>query len=170
MERVPAFRGKSQETGERVGSGSPADGVAEAVGVVAISVGVGTGGSSSVGSGEAEADAIGAAVVGTGAADGALAGGTSTLLAGAGAYCASVTGREVGTAARRGAVPMPPLPAPAPRPPVPLGAPIEAARGFGVASVQPIATEIGSPRATIPKKTDLGVSRTWGIPVKRPKR
>jgi len=76
-----------------------------------------------------------------------------------------VTGPEV--PARSGEAPI----APAPAPPCPVaGAPTGAGRRAGVASVHPIATEIGNPNATSPKKMDLGDNRTRREPVRRRKR
>ncbi len=146
--------------------GSPGDGPAEPVGVTEISVGVGTGGSSGgvnvtgAETGDASVvEADGAAEVGTGAAEGAVASGGTALVAGRTVACASVSGCEV--PARRGAFPIPSLPLPAPRPPESAGAPTWAGLRAGVASVQPAATAIGSPSATSPKKMDLGDNRTW---------
>jgi hypothetical protein len=68
-------------------------------------------------------------------------------------YWTVVTGCRV---TRSGASPSPP----APMPPVPVDAPTGAGLRDGVASVQPIAMEIGSPKATSPKKMDLGDNRT----------
>jgi hypothetical protein len=126
-----------------------ADGLA---GGLTISVGVGTGGIVRIGGAEvlvltAGTGDSGAGLPGTrlrGTADAPVDG-----LAGCDANSTAVTGREVDP--RAGA---------APRPPAPIGA--EAVGGFviGAPSVQPTVTANGRQRATMPKKMDLGESRT----------
>jgi hypothetical protein len=147
--------------GEVVGSGEPL-----------ISVGVGTGGSSSGGSGSSGADDTGAGseVTGMLGAETAPIGFTAMLgdterpgRGGWDGYSLGVSARRAG---RSGAEPN----SPAPIPPVPSGAPIEAGRRAGVASVQPTTIEIGRPNATSPKKMDLGDNRTPRTPVRRGKR
>ena len=139
--------------------------------MLVISVGVGTGGSVSVGRVGTELAADGPGVGPPGVP---LVAGLGAPLDGAGAgempgragrdeYCTAVAGCR---SARSGAAPIPP----APMPPVPSGAPTEAGLRVGVASVQPIATEIGRPNATSPKKMDLGDNRTSRTPVWRRKR
>jgi hypothetical protein len=142
------------------------DALAELLAVTAISVGVGTGGWFSDGN---VADGVGrmtgGAVVATGAAEGAVAGSSSVVAdaVGLGRNFTVVTGLG---AARSGAEPTP-FPAAAPSPPVPPGAPSDAGSRAGVASDQPIATEIGRPRATSPKKMVLGDNRTSRTPDER---
>jgi len=117
-------------------------------------VGVGTGGNVSVGSGGSDAGVlvVGATEVGValaGPALGGSAGGAVVSGTGGGANSTTVTGRDVD--ARAGAAPM--LPAPP-------GALADRGVGTGVPSVQPTVTAKGRPRATMPKKMDLGESRT----------
>jgi hypothetical protein len=146
------------------------DGVADGCGMSVISVGVGTGGNVSGGNGETTADDVGAAGVAKGAdgiaaldvagADGVTApDGDSDGPADGVAYRTGLTG--VAVAARAGAAPM--LPAPP-------GWPVATGRFAGVASVQPIVTASGSPKATSPKKMDLGDNCTLRTPVRRPER
>jgi hypothetical protein len=127
------------------------------------SVGVGTGGWVSGGHGSSDASVggavgvpVGAAVAGpdvggpTGvetAADGTTDDVTATARATVEGDIAAGAGRRC----RAGA---------SPSPPAPVGASIAADRVTGVASCQPIVTATGSPRATSPKKMDLGDNRT----------
>jgi hypothetical protein len=134
----------------------PDGGVADGLdGGVVTSVGVGTGGRVRVGSGDTVTVGlvVGAVVAAGGmVAVGALAGGSVAPAPGRGGwdeYSTAVTGCDGTT--RAGAAPIPPAPAGA-----------LAARGTesGVPSVQPTVTANGRPRATMPKKMDLGDSRT----------
>jgi hypothetical protein len=119
------------------------------------SVGVGTGGS--VSGGNTECVTAGAVVGAVVAAGATLAGTVPTgdadgLDPGRGGwdeYSTAVTGCEV--APRAGAAPIPPAPP---------GALATGGASAGVPSVQPTVTANGRPRATIPKKMDLGESRT----------
>jgi hypothetical protein len=123
-------------------------------GGLTIWVGVGTGGSVSVGGGGWDAVVLGAGAAETGAA---LAGtALSTTSDGAvdgllevDEYSTVVTGRDVD--ARSGAAPMPPAPP---------GALAAGGLATGVPSVQPTVTANGRPRESMPKKMDLGESRT----------
>ncbi|GGQ42437.1 hypothetical protein GCM10010166_08040 [Couchioplanes caeruleus subsp. azureus] len=114
-------------------------------------MGVGTGGSVSVGPGEPEAAADGTAELGA-TLVGALGATDSTTDTGWGARGTHVVpAPDAGEAACTGAVP---------KPPAPPGAVADGGAASGVPSVQPRATENGRPSATMPKKTDLGESRT----------
>ena len=141
-----------------MGPGSPigplADGVADGLdGGLKISVGVGTGGMSSAGGGADEAEPLPEGVV---VIDGALVAGVAGDVA-AGApgrggwdeYRAGVTGWDV--TIRSGAAPMPPAPP---------GALATGGCAAGVLSSHPVVTARGSPKATMPKNTYLGESRT----------
>jgi hypothetical protein len=126
-----------------------ADGLA---GGIPISVGVGTGGIVRIGGADVLVLTTGAADSGTGlpgTGPRGIADASADALAGCDANSTAVTGREVDP--RAGA---------APRPPAPIG-PV-AVDGFviGAPSVQPTVTAKGRPRATMPKKMDLGESRT----------
>ena len=117
-----------------------------------IEVGVGTGGSVSVsvGSGDSETTADGTAALAT-----ALTGVpatddcTGTGLDARGDQ--STMDSDPGVVAFGGAAPIPPAPP---------GALIGGAAGDGVPSIQPMVAANGRPNATMPKKTDLGESRT----------
>jgi hypothetical protein len=138
--------------------------LAEAVGVGASgSVGVGTGGSVSGGSGSWDASvggAVGRAVevvvaspdtAGPTGVDTAAEDRTDGITDGTGAAGDEATEAEAGLAWRAGASPIPPAPP---------GESTAAERVAGVASCQPMVTATGSPRATSPKKMDLGDNRT----------
>jgi hypothetical protein len=119
------------------------------------SVGVGTGGS--VSGGHADRVTTGAVVGAVVAAGATLAGtvpaGDAEVLdpgrGGCEEYSTAVTGCEV--AACAGAAPIPPAPP---------GALATGGAMSGEPSVQPTVTANGRPRATMPKKMDLGESRT----------
>jgi hypothetical protein len=118
------------------------------------SVGVGTGGSVSVGNGDwvTGVPAAGSVVAGGALAWAALAGNGDGLDPGRGGldeYWTAVTGWDV--TARAGAAPISPAP---------TGALASGGTSAGVPSVQPTVTANGRPRATMPKKMDLGESRT----------
>jgi hypothetical protein len=131
------------------------DGVADGVGGgLKISVGVGTGGMSSTGGGADAVVVAGAgAVVINGAVEPAGAvGRVDTGAPGRGGweeYWTGVTGWDGSTCS--GAEPMPPAPP---------GALATGGFSAGVPSSQPTVTAKGSPRATMPKKMYLGLSRT----------
>lgn len=127
------------------------------------SVGVGTGGMVRGGSGSCDAsvgtvlgEPVGAAVTGP---EGTGPAGADTAADGTAEGVTDPTGaaetREAGASAtlacRTGATPMPP---------VPPARSTAAERVAGVANCQPTVTAIGSPRATSPKKMDLGDNRT----------
>lgn len=166
--------------------GSPSDGRPGSLGAPG-SVGVGTGGWSSGGSGGSDdpvglGDVVtGGVVVGTGAADEGAEDATGT---GVGEAAAVVPAPVPAPA------PVPvPVPAPVPEffgfrregrgeyptdtdsapvtagavpsAPSPPGTPTAAGRLAGAAMFQPTATARGSPKATSPKNTDLGESRTF---------
>jgi hypothetical protein len=119
-----------------------------------ISVGVGTGGMFSTGAGEDVAEAAGdGAVVVNGAVEEGVLGGVAAGAPGRGGcdeeYWTGVTGWDVVT--RSGAAPMPPAPP---------GALATGGFSAGVPSSHPMVTAKGSPKATMPKKTYLGFSRT----------
>ena len=132
------------------------DGVADGLaGGLATSVGVGTGGSVSVNVGSGDREAVGMAdgapEIGPALTAGAL-GGADVAEPGRGGrdeYSTVVMGGEV--AACAGAAPISPAPP---------GAPATGDMSAGVPSVQPTVTANGRPRATKPKKMDLGESRT----------
>ncbi|MEV6600642.1 hypothetical protein AB0M36_27895 [Actinoplanes sp. NPDC051346] len=114
-----------------------------------IEVGVGTGGNVSVGTGDPDIDGDGTAEVG--AALGVLGATDCTTATRSGARGTQVVPPpDAGVVACTGAVP---------KPPAPPGA-LAAGGAAGVPRVQPAATANGRPRATMPRKTDLGVSRT----------
>ena len=117
-----------------------------------ISVGVGTGGMVRTGGADVLALTAGAGDSGTGlpgTRPRASADAPAEALAGCDANSTAVTGREVDP--RAGA---------APRPPAPIGAAAVDEFVNGAPSVQPTVTANGRPRATMPKKMDLGESRT----------
>jgi hypothetical protein len=125
-----------------------------------ISVGVGTGGIVSEGSGAGGTALEGGDDAVDGATTGALDGGgdpegdAATDVDGAAVSPTVATGFEA--VGRAGATPIAPAPPPA----------VTGAGGFaGEASDQPVTTASGRPKATIPKKTDLGDNRTWRQPV-----
>ncbi len=131
-----------------------------------ISVGVGTGGAPlSDGSGDS---------VGSDGGPGVAVGGGATAVVGTGedtegvgvaegaSYPAGVIGRV--PAGRTGAAPIPPAPPTRPSPAV------DAGTSVGVPRIQPIATARGRPRATMPKKRDLGERRTPGKRAEAPGR
>ena len=89
----------------------------------------------------------GAALPGT--ALGGTADAPADGFAGCDANSTAVTGRDVDS--RAGA---------APRPPAPTGALAAGGLATGTPSVQPTVTANGRPRETMPKKMDLGESRT----------
>jgi hypothetical protein len=124
------------------------------------SVGVGTGGRVSGGNGPSDASVggadgvpLGATVIGPDATGVDTTGdeGSDGVTDGAGATVDDDTTAAAGLVCRAGASPMPPAPP---------GASTAAERVAGVASCQPIVTATGSPRATSPKKMDLGDNRT----------
>ena len=117
------------------------------------SAGVGTGGGTELGDGEGDGDGTGDdgdVSAGRGFGDGTAAGAV---------VCGTRTGAVVAAGGTTrwvrdggaGAAPM--LPAP-------TGGPAATGRAIGVASVQPIATAIGKPIVTSPKKSGLGDNRT----------
>ncbi|MEV8507303.1 hypothetical protein AB0368_21150 [Actinoplanes sp. NPDC051475] len=113
-------------------------------------MGVGTGGMVSVGVADPEADDDGTPELG--ATLGALGATDSTTETGSVARgTQSVMEPDAGVVALRGAVP---------KAPAPSGALTGGGAVPGVPSVQPAATANGRPKATMPKKTDLGDSRT----------
>jgi hypothetical protein len=122
-------------------------------GGLTIWVGVGTGGNVRIGGGADVLALITGAGVSGGALPGATLGGTADTptdgVAGCDPNSTTVIGRDVDP--RAGA---------APRPPAPIGA--LAAGGFttGAPSIQPTVTANGRPREIMPKKMDLGESRT----------
>ena len=128
-------------------------------------MGVGAGGGDSVGSAEPDAtmtDGV-APLGGTDALPpGSDGDGDSSITAGSGARGRqSTTDDVVGVVAFGGAVPMPPAPP---------GALAGAGAGAGVPAVQPAVTANGSPRATTPKKVDLGENRTSSSPDRAPEK
>ena len=134
------------------------DGVADGLGGgLRTSVGVGTGGMVSTGTGEEPAEPVGEGAaemsdaLGAGAVWGVEA--VAPRRGGWEEYWTGVTGWDVTT--RSGAVPMPPAP------PWAL-----ATGGFpaGVPSSQPMVMAKGRPKATMPKNTYLGESRTQLTP------
>lgn len=115
-----------------------------------IVVGVGTGGSVSVGTGDPESAADGtAALVTTLTGAPATDDATATGLGPRGDQ--STIDSDSGVVAFGGAAPIPPAPS---------GALTGGGAGDGVPSVQPTVTANGRPKATMPKKIDLGESRT----------
>jgi hypothetical protein len=119
-----------------------------------ISVGVGTGGISSTGGGDEEAEALGTgAVVINVAVEAGVIGSVEAGAPGRGGwdeYWTGATGCDVVTCS--GAAPMPPAPP---------GALATGGFSAGVPSSQPMVKAKGSPKATMPKKTYLGLSRTY---------
>ena len=127
------------------------DGVADGLGGSLVTVvGVGTGGSVSVGAGDRETvTAVLGAAEPEGTAIGAVAPAAEPLFRGTRDEWSMVVTGDVAT--RGGAAPIDPLPP---------GALIVVGAAAGAPSVQPTVTANGRPRATMPKKMDLGVSRT----------
>ena len=119
-----------------------------------MSVGVGTGGKVSDGSSARGAVlAAGGGTLGSPAVsvEGGAPGAAEPVSVLSAGDDQSTTFRGVGAVARVGAAPMPPAP---------TGALIGAGPGVGPANCQPTVTAKGSPRATRPRKIDLGESRT----------
>ncbi|OJF09977.1 hypothetical protein [Couchioplanes caeruleus] len=114
-----------------------------------IEVGVGTGGSVSVGTGDPDDDGTAELAATPGGALGATDCTTDTGSGARGTHV--VPDPDAGVVAFTGAVP---------KPPAPPGAFADGGAASGVPRVQPTATENGRPSATMPKKTDLGDSRT----------
>jgi hypothetical protein len=142
------------------------DGVADGLdGGTVTSVGVGTGGRVSVGDNVTAGLVAGAVVTAGGAAaltGGALPGAMGRLDPGRGGrdeYPSAAADWD--GSARGGAAPMPPAPP---------GALATAGASAVVPSVQPKVTASGRPRATMPKNTYLGESRTPRTPVPRPEK
>jgi hypothetical protein len=120
-------------------------------GVLPIAVGVGTGGSVSVGTGDPESAADGAAAALVTALTGVPATDDATATGLGPRDDQSTIDSDSGVVAFGGAAPIPPA---AP------GALTGGGAGDGVPSVQPTVTANGRPKATMPKKIDLGESRT----------
>jgi hypothetical protein len=133
-----------------------ADGLA---GELTISVGVGTGGTVRDGQGDALALVAGADAGGTGMPGGGLGGiWDATLAVGvAGCDAKSTAVRGWVVHPRVGAAPIPPA--------APTGEPAAEGSDTGAPRVQPTVTAKGSPSERMPKKMDLGESRTFRTPV-----
>src|SRR5215213_4377866 len=116
-----------------------------------MSVGVGTGGRSAGNEIRGAVPAEDCATVGTLTLVGDVLGPAEPAADVASAGVQSATRRGVGDVARVGAAPMPPAP---------TGALIGAGAAPGPANCQPTVTAKGRPRATRPRKIDLGESRT----------
>jgi hypothetical protein len=130
------------------------DGPGDALGsVVSIRVGVGTGGRVSAGAAEPDKDA-----------DGAAEGGVTLGVARGTTRSTIATAFVEDLADNAGAGPVAEVaagPGAEPRPPAPLGDAVTNAGGWpGEPRAQPPETANGSPSATMPRKTDFGVSRT----------
>lgn len=123
-------------------------------GALVIIVGVGTGGSVSGGNGPSEraGGPVGDAELGCCAAGALLDAGGAAEASRAGSDPRRTGVSGAGVDARAGAAPIPPAPAGA----ATAGGGVRA----GSASVQPTVTANGKPSATMPKKMDLGESRT----------